>query len=212
MGKDREPIIPLYGVTNTENLFAQRIADGDNAVDVIRELFPEHSNPNDRKAKIWIRTTAQRWLTNPRIVNRLAVINEERRKSSIVTQQGMTDRLTAIVDFDMGELFTTDENGIERMKSMSEMTPAQRKLIKGFDKNGMPVLIDKEFAINKIIKVNGLESVQVSVHIGGKLGELLGGGARPQLPAQKVEVLESNPNAIDITDAEEIMDDDFATL
>lgn len=197
-GKSGEPIIPQWGVTASENQFCVRIAAGEDPRKIIRDLFPEYDDQSSRKKNLWVKTTANRWLNSARITNRLAVIYEERRRTAVVTQKGMTEALSQIVAFDIGELFKEGENGEDVVKSLKEMTKDQRRMIKGFDKNGMPVLIDKEFAIKQIIKINGLEQMNVNVQIGGKLGELLGGGAIPrQKPIEGTRISTENGEAID---------------
>lgn len=210
-GDPNDCIIPLWGVTAKENQFAQRVCAGEEPIKVVREIFPEHDDKYNPKENQWIRNRCTRWMKSQRVQDRIAAISAERKRREIVSQQGMTDRLTDIVDTDFGDYWKQDENGFDVQKSLSELTPEQRKKIKGLDKNGNYVLLDKELALNRIIKINGLESINVSVHIGGKLGELLGGGAKPQLPMESVSVIESKINSSDAEDAE-VIEDDFSNL
>lgn len=115
-----------------------------------------------------------------RIITRIQVIRDERVRASVISREDYTRLMLSIATFDTGRLFKKTPDGIDVPKSMSELSEDERRMIQGWDKNGMPVLIDKMQAMKQVASVNGLNTAnRVEISVGGKLGQLLGGHAIP---------------------------------
>lgn len=162
-------------VTEREEAFCnQYIDNGGNATRAYEEAYGR-----GRKNYKTLAKSASMLSNNERIVARIKAIRDERALNSSVSREEFTQFMMSIATFDTGRLFKKTPEGLDVPKSMSELSMEERRMIQGFDKNGMPVLIDKMQAAKQIANVNGLNAsnkVEVS-YKGGVLGRLLGGGA-----------------------------------
>lgn len=161
-------------LTQREEIFCNKLVDnGNNATRAYEDAFGR-----GKKSYNTLVTAGCKLRKDERIQARVKFLLDERARESSVSREDATSLLVSIVKFDIGRLFKKGKDGVSVVKSLDEMTREERMYVQSFDKNGMPVILDKMQALNRILEINGLKTrEEVKISVGGKLGQLLGGGA-----------------------------------